>query len=65
MVVIVFGNFLEFRNVKQFRKIVEVEHRVVLTVLTKERHVLAQIHILQVIRNKASITTLYPLSKLT
>ena len=65
MVVIVFRNFLELRNVQQLRKIVEVEHRVVLTVLTKERHVLAQVHILQVIRDKAAVTSLYPLSKLT
>ena len=41
-----------------------MEHRVVLTVLAKERSVLAKIHILEVISYKASVTTLRAFAEL-
>ena len=64
MVVIVVGDLFEFRDIEQLREIIEVEHRVVLAVVAKERHVLAQVHILQVIGDEASVTPLNALAEL-
>ena len=63
MMVFVF-RFLQFRRVHKTRKLVEVEHRVVLAVLAKEGHILAEVHILEMIRDKASIAALDALGKL-
>ena len=54
---------VELGNVEKLGELVEVKHRLVPTVLTKEGDILAQIHVLKVICDKASITTLYALSK--
>jgi hypothetical protein len=63
VVMIVFGNFLQLRDVDQLRKVVEVEHRLVLTVLAEEGHVLAEIHVLEMIGDETSVTTLNALAK--
>jgi hypothetical protein len=49
--------------VHQSGEFVEVKHRVVLAVLAKERHVLTQIHVLEMVRNKTAVAALYPLSE--
>jgi len=59
-----FGNLAKLVQIKQPRKIVEMEHRFVLTMLAKKRHVFAQIHIFQVIRNVTAIAALHALAEL-
>ena len=54
---------IELRKVHQLRELIEVKHGVVLTVLTKERDVLAKVHILEVIRNKAAVAPLNALAE--
>ena len=61
---IFFGDLFELRNVKQLCEIVKMEHRVVLAVFAKERHVLAKVHVFQVIGDEAAVTTLYALPEL-
>ena len=63
MVVIFVGNFFKFRDIQQRREIVEVEHGVVFAVVAKERDILAEVHILQMIGNETAVTTLYPLAE--
>ncbi len=46
MVVIVFRYLFQLRDIQQRGEIIKVEHRIVFTVLAKERHVLAKVHIL-------------------
>lgn len=41
-----------------------MEHVLILTVLAKERYVLTQVHILEVIGDKTAVAALYTLSKL-
>ncbi len=53
------GNFLELRDVEEPGKIVEVEHALVLAVFTEEGHVLTEIHVFEVISDKAAVTALY------
>jgi hypothetical protein len=60
---IVVGYFLELRDIKQSREIVEVEHRIVFAVFAKERDVFAEIHILEMIGDKAAVAPLYPLTE--
>ena len=55
---IFFGDLFELRNVQQLRELIEVEHRFVLAVFAKERHVLAEIHVFEMVCNKASIAAL-------
>lgn len=62
MVVLVFALF-ELRGVKQGRKLVEVKHRVVLTVFAEKGDVLTKVHILQVIRDKAAVAALDALAE--
>lgn len=40
-----------------------MKHRFVLTMLAKKRHVFAEIHILEIIRNKAAIAALHALAE--
>ena len=54
---------VQLSDVEQFCEIVEVEHRLVLAVLTKECHVLAEVHILEVIRDKTSVAALDALAE--
>ena len=42
-----------------------MEHRIILAVFAKEGHVLAQVHILQMISNKTPIATLNAFTKLS
>ncbi len=58
------SDLIKLAQVQQLRKIIEVEHRFVLTMLAKERDILAEIHILEMVRDKTPITPLYPLAKL-
>ena len=60
---VVLGNFAKLAQIHQARKIVEMEHRLVLTMLAKKRDVLAQVHILQIIRNITTITALHALTE--
>ena len=57
MVVFV-GDFLQLGDVHQAREIVEMEHRVVLAVFAEERDVLAEVHILKVVRDEAPVAPL-------
>lgn len=57
-------SILELLKVYQSGKIVKVEHRVVLAVLAEERNVLTEIHILQVICDKAAVASLDAAAKL-
>ena len=51
-------DLFELRDVEQPGELVEMEHRVVFAVLTKERHVFAEIHVLEMIRDEAAIAAL-------
>lgn len=63
MVVIFVGHLFEFRDIQELREIVKVEHGVVFAVVAIERDILAEIHILQMIRDEAAVTSLYPLTE--
>ncbi len=63
MVVVAVG-FVEFAEVQEFCKFVEVKHRVVFAVFAKEGDVLAEVHILEVISDKAAVATLNSLAKM-
>jgi hypothetical protein len=56
--------FLQFAEIDVHRKLPEMEHRIVLTVLAKKGYILAKIHILQVVGDEAPIATLHPLAEL-
>lgn len=57
------GNFLEFAQIDKPGKIFKVEHRVVLAVIAKERHIFTEIHVFQMIRNKAAVAPLNALAE--
>lgn len=61
--VIVFGNFLELRYIKHLRKIIEVEHRLVLAVFAEKRGVFTKVHIFQMVSDKAAIAPLNALAE--
>ena len=61
--VMILRDLFELRKIQQPREFVKVKHVLVFAVLAKERHVLAQIHIFEVIGDKASIAALYALAK--
>ena len=58
LVVVFFSDFFQFRNIHKPGEVVEVEHVLVLAVFAKERHVFAEMHVLEVIRDKAAIAAL-------
>lgn len=62
MVMILFGNFAEFGAVEYRRENVKVKHRFVPTVFAEVCDIFAQIHILQMIRNKTTVATLNALA---
>lgn len=64
MVVIFVGYLFEFRDIQELCEIVKVEHRIVFAVFTEERHVLAKVHILQMIGDETAVAPLYPLTEL-
>jgi hypothetical protein len=49
---------VEFGRVKKFREFVKMEHRLVTAVFAKKRNILAEIHVLKMVRDKASVTPL-------
>ena len=51
-------DLFQFRNVHEPGEVIEVKHVLVLTVFAKERHVLAEIHVFEMVRNEASIAAL-------
>jgi hypothetical protein len=53
----------ELAQIEKARKLVKMEHRFVLTMLAKKCYVLAEIHILQVIRNITAVTALNALAE--
>jgi hypothetical protein len=55
---IFFGDFFELGDVHQFGELIEVEHVFILAVFTKESHVLAEIHVLKMICDKAAVAAL-------
>ena len=54
---------VELRKVHHAAELVEVKHGLVLTVLAKEGHVFAEIHVLEVVSNKAAIAALDALAE--
>jgi hypothetical protein len=58
-----FGNLFELGNVEQTSELIKVKHVVVLAVFTKERDVLAEVHVLKVIGDKTSVAALYAFTK--
>ncbi len=56
-------NFLQLAYVQQPRKIIKMEHGFIFAVLAKKGHVLAQIHVLKVISNKAAVAPLNTLAE--
>ena len=56
--VVVLGNLFQHGGIHLLRKLAEMEHRIVLAVFAKESGVFAEVHILKVVRDKTSITTL-------
>lgn len=63
MMMVGFGNLAKLVQIQQPRKLVKMEHRLVLTMLAKKRDVFAQIHILQIIRNVTTIAALHALAE--
>ena len=57
------GDFLELRDVEHSGKLVKMKHRFVFAVFAEKSHVLAEIHILQMIRDKAAVAALDALAE--
>lgn len=53
------GRLLEFRGVQKPRELIEMEHRMVAAMLAEKRNVLAEVHILEMIGDKAAVTPLH------
>jgi hypothetical protein len=62
-VVILKRGLVQFAQVEQFGEVIKMEHRLVLAVFAKKRHVLTQVHVLEMIRNKAPVTPLDTFTK--
>lgn len=60
----VVGYLFQLGDVHKFRKIVEMEHRFVLTVFAKKGHVLAEVHVLEMVCDETPVTSLNPLAEL-
>jgi hypothetical protein len=56
--------FAKLCGIKQRGKLIEMKHRVVLAVLAEERDIVTEVHILQMVGNKASVTPLNALSEI-
>jgi hypothetical protein len=63
LVVVFFGDFFQLRNIHEPREVVEVEHVFVLAVFAKERHVLAKIHVFEMVGDKAAVAALNALAE--
>jgi len=59
-----FCNFLKLRDVEEAGKVIEVKHVLVFAVLAKERNVLTEVHVFEVICDKASVAALNTLAEL-
>ena len=57
------GGLIQLADIKQLCKVVKMEHRLVLTVLAKERDILAEIHVLEMISNKTAVAALDALAE--
>ncbi len=55
---VIVGHLFQLRNIQKLRKVVEVEHRLVVAMFAEERHVFTEIHVLEVICDKATVATL-------
>lgn len=58
-----FGDFLQLADIQKTGEFIKMKHRFVLAVIAEKRNVLAEEHILQMIRDKASIASLNALAK--
>ena len=56
---------IELCHIEKLRELVKMEHRLVLTVFAKECDVLAEVHVLKVIGDKAAVAALDALAKLS
>jgi len=56
-------HLVQLCHVEEPREFIKVKHRVVLAMFAKERHILAEIHILEVIGDKTAVTALNALAK--
>ena len=57
------GDLFQLFEVHERRKLIEVKHALVLAVFAKERDVLAEVHVLEVISDKTSVAALYAFTK--
>jgi hypothetical protein len=62
MMIFGLGDFFDLGNIDELYEIIEMKHRIVFAVLTEIRHVVTEIHIFQMIGDKAAIAPLDPLS---
>jgi hypothetical protein len=63
LVVVFFGDFFQFRNIHKPGEVVEVEHVLVLAMFAKERHLFAEIHVLEMVGDKAAVAALNALAE--
>jgi hypothetical protein len=63
LVVMFFGNLFELAEIDKASELVEVKHVLALAVFTEERHVFAEVHILEVISDKTSVAALDALAE--
>ena len=56
-------DLVQFGDIEQLCKLIKMEHHLVLAVLAKERNILTEIHIFQVIGDETTITALNALAK--
>lgn len=55
---------IKLAEVEEFRKLVKMEHRLVFAVVAKKGDIFAEIHILEVIGDKAAVATLDAFAKI-
>lgn len=55
---IVFGDLFELRDIHQRCELIEVEHGFVFAVFAKESHILADVHVLEMVCDKTPVATL-------
>ena len=60
---VAFGNLAKLAQIEQPRKLVEMKHRLVFTMLAEKRDVLAEIHIFEIIRNITTVAALHALAE--
>jgi hypothetical protein len=64
MVMILAGDFLQLRKIQMPREIIKMKHRVVPAVFAEKRDVLTEVHVLQMVGDKAAVASLDPLAKI-